>query len=342
MAKKYRRRRRRGSRKASVSQVHKIVKKEVGKTRETNRLVGYVGWSRINDLLTTTYPAGVNLPEPDQAICCYSLTGGIASTVDSTQDPSDYVVKNLFCLLPTSENPSPNVTGVGILSGVGQAQQGGMENQMDGSGNADAATVSEVIANVHQLEGRSCYLKKFYASVCLNNAESSSVETPTNTLIRAMVIQTRRPLSSTELGKQILLQNHSTIKMSPGSSDATNYPCSALGYLNRDVIKKVMYDKVFTLNGGGGASGSLRRFKLKVNINQKARWSYYYPSGVPRNNNEGLTYQGPFLYLVMWAAQAGAFDNAYPAPAAGNYGGGISKARRPAFALSSILTFMDD
>ena len=38
--------------------------------------------------------------------------------------------------------------------------------------------------------------------------------------------------------------------MSVGSSDTSNYPCSVLGYLNRDVIKKVYLDKVWTLNGG--------------------------------------------------------------------------------------------
>ncbi len=330
-----RRRRTRRRRNTSKSKILSIVKKEVGKTRETSKLVSYVGWSRLNDILTTTYPSSVNLPEPAQAVCCYSLTGGLTSTINATQDPDDYITKSLFVLLPS------DTTAAGNLSGVSQAQQGGMANQMDASAGAGAVALADAIANVHQLEGRSCYLKKFYATIALNNS-SASVTTPTNVFVRAVVVETRRPLSSFRLANQVLLQNHSTIEMTPGSGDLTNYPCSAMGYLNRDVIKKVHYDKVHTLNGGGGATGSMRRFKLKIPINKKARWSYYYPSGVPRNDNQVLTYQGPFIYLIMWASASGTFDSEYNAPTELNAGGGIGAMRRPAWALSSILTFMDD
>lgn len=331
---KRRRRRRRRTRKASVKQVKAIVKKEVGKTRETNKMVSYVGWSRLNDILLSNLPASPNLPEPHDTVCCYSLTGGLSSTIDSTQAPNNYICKELFTLLPTNEN-------AGNQAGVGQAQQGGTAGQQDASGGAGAAAFTEAIANIYQLEGRQCYLKKFYASVALNNSQTS-VDTPTNVFIRAVVIETRRPLSSTQLGKQVLLQNHSTIEMSPGATTTNNYPCSAMGYLNRDVIKKVHYDKIFTLNGGGGATGSLKRFKIQVPINKKARWSYYYPSGVPADRDNTLTYQGPFLYLIMWASSSSTFDSDFALPAAGNEGGGIASIRRPAFALSSILTFMDD
>lgn len=333
-----RKRRRRSRRKPSFKAVKQIVKKEVNKTRETNKLVSYVGWSRLNDILTANLPTSLNLPKPAEAICCYSLTGGLASTIEDTQNPQNYIAKNLFCLLPSTITnqpaPLPN------QSGVGQGQQGGTANQMGGSGGVDLQN-NETIANIYQLEGRQCYLKKFYASVALNNS-STSVTDPTNVFVRALVVQTRRPLSGNELGNQILLQNHASINMSPGSTDVDNYPCSAMGYLNRDVIKKVFYDKVMTLNGGGGATGSLKRFKLKININKKARWSYYYPSGVPRKDDNILTYQGPYLYLIMYAAGSSTYQSDYTLPSATNSGGGIAEARRPAFALSSILTFMDD
>lgn len=331
--KRRRKRTRRRRKKPSISTVKKLIDKEVNKTRETNKMVCYVGWSRLNDILTTNLPSGVNLPDPSEAICCYSLTGGLSSTIDFTQNPNSYISKRLFTLLPIN-NQGTNQTG------GAQAQQGGTANQMSGSGGVDAQ-LNEAIANVHQLEGRSCFLKKFYASVALNNS-SSSVGTPTNMYVRALVIETRRPLSSDQLGKQILLQNHCTLNMSVGSTDTSNYPCSVMGYLNRDVIRKVHYDKIFTLNGGGGATGSMRRFKLKLNINKKARWSYYYPSGVPANTENELTYQGPFMYLVMWAASSSTYQSRYALPTTGNNGGGISTDRRPAFALSSILTFMDD
>lgn len=326
---------RKSRRKATISQVHRIVKKEVNKTRETNKLVSYVGWSRLNDILTTNLPAGPNLPDPAEAICCYSITGGLGSTIDATQDPGDYIAKSLFVLLPSDDS------NAGALSGVSQAHQGGTANQMDGSAGTGAVVNSESIANVHQLEGRSCWLKKFYCSVALNNS-SASVTDPTNVFVRAMVVETRRPLSSFQLGKQILLQNHTTIEMSPGSVLASNYPCSAMAYLNRDVIKKVHYDRTYTLNGGGGATGSLKRFKLQVPLNKKARWSYYYPSGIPDEADQKLTYQGPFVYLVMWASASSTYQDRYTLPLAGNNGGGISNLRRPAFALSSVMTFQDD
>ncbi len=320
------RKRKGGNRKASVRQVKAIVKKEVGKTRETSKLVSYIGWSRLNDILLTNEPASPALPTPVDAVCCYSLTGGLSSTIDATQDPTNYIAKNLFVLLPTNESG-------GNLSGVGQAQQGGMENAMDGSAGAVNAVDARSIANVHQLEGRSCYLKKFYATVALNNS-STSVEDPTNVFVRCLVIETRRPMSSEQLSVQVLLQNHGTVSMAGGAAGI--YPCSTNGYLNRDVIKKVHFDRVFTLNGGGGATGSMRRFKLNIPINKKARWSYYYPTRQPNEVNEHLTYQGPFLYLVMWAATSSTYGADFDTT------NGIGDNRRPAFSLSSMLSFMDD
>ena len=317
---------RRRSRKASVAQVKAIVKSEVGKTRETNKLVSYVGWSRLNDILLSSMTASVGLPNPEQSFALFSMTGGLDSGINGTQDPTVYQPKNLFVLLPSSQD------GAGNLSGVGQAQQGGTASNMDGSAGVGSQTSNVAIANVHQLEGRSCWLKKFYATIALNNS-STAVTTPTNQIVRCVVFQTRRPLSKIGLSTQILLQNHGQIQM---NAVLNNYPTTALGYLNRDVISKVYYDKIFTLNGGGGATGSLKRFKLKININKKCRWSYYYPTRTPANVNQVLTYQGPYLYVAMWCSDTSTFNAAFDDV------NGINITRRPAFSMSSILTFMDD
>lgn len=322
--------RKKSRRKASISQVKAIVKREVGKTRETSKLVSYVGWSRLNDILLSAMPSSVALPNPEQSFCLYSMTGGLDSGINATQDPSVYQPKNLFVLLPSSiDGPA----GVANLSGVGQAQQAGTANNMDGSAGVGSQTQNTSIANVHQLEGRACWLKKFYANVCINNSQTS-VLVPRNMLVRCVVFQTRRPLSKISLSTQILLQNHGSIAMNATVANA--YPTSTLGYLNRDVISKVYYDKVFTLNGGEGATGSLKRFKLKVNINKKCRWSYYYPSRTPSLTNQVLTYQGPYLYVAMWASASSTFDTGFDSVV------GIGEQHRPAFTMSTILTFMDD
>ncbi len=327
MAKRrFRRRRRRGSQK---SKILAIVKKEVGKTRESNKLVSYVAWSRLNDILLSSMPATPALPNPAQSVCLYSLTGGLASTVNFTQDPTAYVSKNLFVLLPNDDSAVVTTT----LSGVAQAQQGGTASAMDASAGVGAQTIVDDLANVHQLEGRQCYLKKFYATICLNNS-TASITTPTNVLVRCVIFSTRRPLSNISLSTQILLQNHGTIQSLGGTGAFP--PTSALGYLNRDVIKKVYYDKTYTLNGAAGASGSLKRFKVKLSIEQKARWSYYYPTRVPATTSQHLTYQGPYLYLCMWASEAGLYGSGFSVTE------GINATRRPAFSISSILTFMDD
>ncbi len=327
MAKRRRKRRRR--RGGILKKVHAIVKKEVGKTRESNKLVSYVAWSRLNDILLSSMPATPGLLNPEQAICCYSLTGGLSSTIDFTQDPTEYISKNLFVLLPSDDTAVVPTA----LSGVSQAHQGGTASAMDGSAGVGAQTIVDSLANVHQLEGRQCYLKKFYATVCLNNS-TASVTTPSNVLVRCCIVSTRRPLSNVSLSTQVLLQNHGTIQSIGGTGAFP--PTSALGYLNRDVISKVYFDRTYTLNGAAGASGSLKRFKVKININKKARWSYYYPTRVPAETSQHLTYQGPYLYLIMWASESGLYGSGFHVTA------GIAEPRRPAFSLSSILTFMDD
>ncbi len=312
---------RRSSRKGvSKKTVKAIVAKEVGKTRELQKMVSYVGWSKMNDLLVSA--GGTEAEE----ICVFSLTGGLNPLLDNTQNPQNYQCKNLFTLLP-SDNSSASTT-----AGVGQAGQGGTANQMDGvGGNSGAIAIAE---GIHQLEGRSAYLKNFYATIGLNNA-TTGVEDPTNMYIRCMVIETRRPLSSKSLSQQILCQNHAVPAMNSGVP-ASAYPVSAFGYVNRDVVKRILFNKLINLNAGAGATGSMRSFKIKLRLNKKIHWSYYYNTRdpVPGTVNT-LTYQGGFYYLVMWPSstpvQGAAWDSS-----------GISALRQPRFALNSLLTFYDD
>lgn len=311
-------RRRRSNKKASISQVKSIVKKEVGKTREQLRMVNYVGWSRFQDILASS-----DATSTATEVCVYSLTGGLSPLIDSTQNPSLYQCKNLFTLLPANQT-DPGLT----LDSVGQVGDGGTAGQMDGVG-GNTGTIA--LSNVHMLEGQQCFLKKFYATIAFNNATESTTD-PTNMFIRCLVIETRRPLSSSQLSQQILLQNHAV----PNRNTATtpsNFPVSALGYLNREVIKKVHYDRLIRLNGGGGATGSMQSLKIKIPINKKAYWKYYYPTRDPANVANRLTYQGPFMYLVMWPSASGVYGSAW-AP--------IGETRLPAFALNSILTLYDD
>lgn len=308
-------RRRRSNKKASISQVKSIVKKEVGKTREQLRMVSYVGWSRFQDIMIST-----NSTANAKDVCVYSLTGGLNPLLDNTQNPAVYQCKNLFTLLPSSE---PGISA----NSVGQYGDGGTASQMDGTGGVSL----DALSNVHMLEGNQCYLKKFYATVAFNN-QAESTNSPTNMFIRAIVIETRRPLSSSQLSQQILLQNHAVPAREPSVSPG-NYPVSALGYLNREVIKKVHYDRLIRLNGGAGATGSMQSIKLKIPINKKCQWKYYYPNRDPVQVTSTLNYQGPFLYLVMWPSASGVYGAAWSE---------IGTTRLPAFALTSILTLYDD
>lgn len=308
-------RRKHNNRKASVKQVEAIVRKEVGKTREQQRMVSYVSWSRMQDIMVAAGATGAD------EVCVYSLTGGLNPLIDTTQDPQTYVAKQLFTLLPSETG------GAALLAGVGQAGDGGTANIMDGVGGQSNISVQ----NVHQLEGRQCHLNKFYCRVGLNNA-TTSVTIPTNMFIRVLVIETYRPLSSKALSQQILLQSHA-VPAKNATVLPLNYPVSALGYLNRNVIKKVYHDRLINLNGGSGATGSMRSFKLKINLNKKCKWDYLYSTRDPVSLGQTLTYQGPFLYMLMWPSASGVYGAAW---------GEIGADRLPAFAINSLLTFYDD
>lgn len=311
-------RRRRSNKKASISQVKSIVKREVGKTREQLRMVSYVGWSRFQDILASTNDASNG-----DEVCVYSLTGGLNPLLSGSQNPSAYAAKNLFTLLPSNDE-APGLQ----IDGVGQVGDGGTAGQMNGVGGNTGVLA---LSNIHMLEGSQCFLKKFYATIAFNNA-TESTDTPTNMFVRCLVVETRRPLSSVQLSQQILLQNHAVPARS-GVTSPGNYPVSALGYLNREVIKKVHYDRLIRLNGGGGATGSMQSLKIKIPINKKAHWKYYYPTRDPLNVNNRLTYQGPFMYLIMWPSASGVYGAAWDP---------IAETRLPAFALNSILTLYDD
>ncbi len=298
-------RKRRRSRKTRTSVIKRIVKKEVGKTRETQKLVSYLSWSPIPELIdrTTDPQAGLLL----------SLTGGVNPQIGQTvQNPVVYSDKNLFTLLP-SANVGGNISGQ-------QAGQGGMA--MDASGSpADNVAVG----GIHQLEGRQCYLKTWYCSLIMSNTRQQ-VTSPRPCFVRMIVFETRRPLAEDALAQQIFLQNHAVAAM---SAAVTDNPETVNSYLNRAGIKKVYFDKLLKLTGpassdAGASSAQLYTRKIKIRLNKKAHWTYYYPTRDPvQTADENLVYQGPFIYAVFLSNQSDIDE-------------------QPRVALNSMLTFYDD
>ncbi len=304
MARKFRHRRRH-RKKTTTSQVKAIVKKEIGKTRETQKLVSYLSWSPIPELIDrTTNPQGGLL---------LSLTGGVSPQIGQTvQNPAVYSDKNLFVLLP-----SANIGG--NLSGQ-QAGQGGMA--MDAS-TSPAENAS--MGGVHQLEGRECFIKSWYALLILSNSPQQVVN-PRSCFVRMVVFETRRPLGENALAQQIFLQNHAVNAM---NANVTSNPETVNSYLNRAGIKKVYMDRLVKLTGPAGtntgaSSAQLYTTKLKVRINKKARWTYYYPTRDPvQAADENLVFQGPFIYAMLCSNQG-------------------NEDEQPQIALNSMLTFLDD
>ena len=306
MARKFRRRRK-SRKKTTVSHVKSIVKKELSKTRETQKLVSYLSWSPIPQLIdrTTDPQAGLLL----------SLTGGVSPQIGQTvQNPAVYSDKNLFVLLP-----SANVGGT--VAGQ-QAGQGGMamDSQISPAENA-------AIGGIHQLEGREAYLKNWYANIIVSN-NNQQVTSPRPSFVRMLVFETRRPLAEQNLSQQIYLQNHAVNKMNANVSDFPETVCS---YLNRATIKKVYMDRLIKLTGPfgtsplqGGSSQSSYTTKLKVRINKKCRWAYYYPTRDPANETaQNLVYQGPFIYAMICSNQS-------------------DDQEQPQIAMNTMLTFLDD
>ncbi len=179
MARKRHRRRRRRRKHVSSKSVKAIVKKEIGKTRETNKMVSYLSWSSIPGLIDDTGGNRQGL--------LLSLTGGIAPDQDQTvMQPGNYTDKQLFTLLPAGSTISTN--------NVQQAQQGGNAMLQDSAGDVTSAA----IGGVHCLEGREAYLKNWYASLILSNSAQQVVD-PRPCFIRMVVFQTRRPLAAENL-----------------------------------------------------------------------------------------------------------------------------------------------
>ncbi len=298
-------RKRRRSRKTRTSMIKRIVKKEVGKTRETQKLVSYLSWSPIPELIDRT-------TDPQSGLLL-SLTGGVNPQIGQTvQNPVVYSDKNLFTLLP-SANVGGNISGQ-------QAGQGGMA--MD-AGVTPADNVA--VGGIHQLEGRQCYLKTWYCSLIMSNTRQQ-VTSPRPCFVRMIVFETRRPLAEDALAQQIFLQNHAVAAMSAAVTDS---PETVNSYLNRAGIKKVYFDKLLKLMGpassdAGASSAQLYTRKIKIRLNKKAHWTYYYPTRDPvQTADENLVYQGPFIYAVFLSNQSDADE-------------------QPRLALNSMLTFYDD
>ncbi len=298
-------RKRRRSRKTRTSMIKRIVKKEVGKTRETQKLVSYLSWSPIPELIDRT-------TDPQSGLLL-SLTGGVNPQIGQTvQNPVVYSDKNLFTLLP-SANVGGNISGQ-------QAGQGGMA--MD-AGVTPADNVA--VGGIHQFEGRQCYLKTWYCSLIMSNTRQQ-VTSPRPCFVRMIVFETRRPLAEDALAQQIFLQNHAVAAMSAAVTDS---PETVNLYLNRAGIKKVYFDKLLKLTGpassdAGASSAQLYTRKIKIRLNKKAHWTYYYPTRDPvQTADENLVYQGPFIYAVFLSNQSDSDE-------------------QPRLALNSMLTFYDD
>lgn len=325
--KKYRRRRRRKRRKASVHTVRKIVKKEVGKTRELKKLVSFV-MERPIRTLNTAFIGSANTPWENTMI--YSLTGGRMSNGFDSNDVinSNNTPSSMFSLRPAF---------------TGKVQLAGQGGQVDS--NANTTQESKTAGGVHILQGRQCYLKNFYCNLRISNQGHQGFTTPGGTIIlaedpqtpiaqhvRILVIETRRPLygmrsggAYNSLASQIFLQLHAGD--GTGAQVPNDINCDGVtGFLNFEIIKKVIYDKLLWM-GDGDKGTSRTQFvkRLKVRLNKKAYWNYNYdvqdPSGEPV-----LKYNGPWFYMLMFGSNLASNDLDVC----------------PRVNMSSILTLYDD
>lgn len=326
--KRYRRKRRR-SKKTSFSKVRSMIRKEVGKTRETKKLVSFVMDRPVRTLNTDL----VGTPNtPFQNTVVYSLTGGrvITPSPDYPQDPNVNTEKSLFGLRPMFANSN--------FAGVDGYGEGGIVDDASNVAGSSLAT-----QGIHQLQGKHCFLKKWYCNLRINNQGTSSFNTPSGTLIpgqnpvspiatavRVLIVETRRPLgnnrpgaaTTNSLAEQLFLQYHA----GDGTNQGTINADSVNGFLNLSVIKKVMYDKLIWLGDGDkGSSKSQFITRLKIPLNRKAYWNHSYATGA--DPGEGtVSYQGPWIYLI--ALNSNQVTNSLEVC--------------PRLYMSSILTFLDD
>ncbi len=304
MARKRYRRRRKGSSHTSVAKVKAIVKKEVGKTRESHKLVTYMKWAKVSELID-------KINNPTHGIIC-SLTGGVDpfQTSNLQQQPQTSTIPSIFVL-----RPSMYPDGIGGESGVNTAGQGGMA--IDPS----TLTGDSPIGGIYSLEGRQCYLRTWYAHILFRNVLPNAEPS----FVRMVVFETRRPLGSRNLAQQILLQNHAVAGVavpSPGSQQGQ--PETVVGFLNRAQCKKVYVDKLIKLTLSG-ASGQIQSHRLRVKINKKAHWQYMYATDDPALQGSKIIYQGPWIYVIFFSDKTFA-----------------QAAIQPQVCFDSMLTFYDD
>ncbi len=292
----------------SKSSVKAMIKKEVGKTRETQKLVSYLVDSKIPPLLDS-----ITIGEGGPGLIL-SLTGGVSpQDTQTVMTPGTYNDKVLFVLLPAGSE----------LSGVSNVQQAGQ----GGMGMAGDTVANEAIGGVHMLEGRECYLKKWYCTMTISNSPQVVID-PRPCFVRMFVIETRRPLAATNIAQQIFLQNHAVRSMA-GAAAATPQVQTVCSYINRAVVKKVYYDKIIKLTGpagsgtAGGSSSQLYCKKFSIQLKKKAHWAYYYATRNPNSPNDKLVYSGPFIYFVALSNQN-------------------NPVAQPVIALNTMLTFYDD
>ncbi len=334
MPRRRRRFKRRNRRKKGLmSKVKSAIKKEVGKTRELKKLVSFVMRRPIRSL-NTQWVGSPNTPWENTVI--YSLTGGrlgdgmtSADTLNTTNTPSA-----LFALRPAFASPT-----------IGKVQLAGQGGVVDSSANVVHAGTAE--GGVHTLQGRECYLKNFYCNLRIQNAghpefttvggdivESMSPINPISQYIRILVIETRKPLlgmrnggAYNSLASQILLQLHAgdgltSVAPAPGSINAD----AVSGFLNYQVIKKVVYDKIVWLGDGDqGTAKTQFVTRLKIPINRKAYFNSTFDQ-TALNDEPVLKYQGPWYYMLMFGSNE------------------ISQSLdvAPRVNMSSILTLYDD
>ncbi len=140
-----------------------------------------------------------------------------------------------------------------------------------------------------------------------------------------LVFETRRPLAESDLGQQVWLQSHGVSAMSDTVAAPPETVCS---YVNRDIVKKIYYDKLIKLTGpasgdAGASSAQMYSTKIKVRINKKCRWTYYYPTRDPVQADPSLSYLGPFIYILFASNQT-------------------DETQQPRIAMNTMLTFLDD
>ncbi len=315
---------RKGSKKATVSNVHNIVRKQLGKTKEVVKLVSFMKNRPIRSINATN-------PWTDTVI--YSLTGGrmgAGTTLAQGSDTPNITSSSLFALRPAYGD---------------NTQLAGDGGQVDSNANSTSDSLTTV--GVHNLRGRSCFLKNWHCNIRINNVgnlefntpggqtvAASNPQTPVAQGIRLLIVETRRPLGQARvpgdiadnLARQIFLQFHSGAATGTQVLPSDITADAITGFLNFQVIKKVHLDKFFWLGDGDlGTFQTQKILRLKIPINKKAHFNYQYNVG-DTTVSPALIYSGPFIYMIALGSSDASQD--------------LEVA--PRMTISSILTLEDD